>query len=135
MDTDFFTNPAFPRAVVIGVLGGAALGLTVFYSRRGPMIFLPYAALLAALTFLLARYADLSFATRFTAALSGFAIATAFAYVAVGVTAERQRERLRCDGRLPSTASGPSVWGHAWRIGFVLSLGSLASAAVAFIAS
>lgn len=83
MGIDFLANPAFPRAIVVGVFAGAALSFTIVYSRRGPMIFVPYAALLTALTFLLSRYADLSYASRFIAALSGFVVATAAGYVTV----------------------------------------------------
>ena len=32
-------NPAFPRALVIGLFGGAGLALTALYSRRGPLIY------------------------------------------------------------------------------------------------
>ena len=134
MDIELLSNPAFPRALVVGLFGGAGLSLTIIYSRRGPMIYVPYAALLVALALLLSRYAELSYFTRFAAALGGFAVASAAAYVTAGVRAERQRVLLRLEGRLPATARGPSLWGHIWRASFLLALGSIASAAVAFVA-
>src|SRR5438128_1122773 len=95
------------------------LVLTVVYSRRGPMIFVPYAALLAALTLLLSKFGQLPYASRFAAACAAFAIATVPVYVAVGVLGKRQRERLRREGRLSAEPppAGFALWGHAWRIG------------------
>jgi hypothetical protein len=136
MFDELLANPALPRALVVGAFGGVGLVLTVVYSRRGPMIFVPYAALLAALTLLLSRYSELAYASRFTAALLAFAMATIPLYVAVGVLAERERERLRREGRLPAQPStAPSVWGHAWRIALLFVVGSIASAGVAFVAA
>ena len=84
MDIELLSNPALPRAVVVGLFGGAGLSLTIVYSRRGPMIYVAYAALLVALALLLSRYAELTYFTRFVAALSGFAVAcAAVAFVAV----------------------------------------------------
>ena len=120
MGIDLLASPAFPRAIVVGIFGGAGLCLTILYSRRGPMIFVPYAALLAGLTFLLSRYANLSYTNRFLAALAGFIVATAAAYVAVNIMANRRREELRKEGRLPSTALGPSLWQRTWHVGLVV---------------
>ena len=36
MLVDFIQNPAFPRAIVLGLFGGIGLALTAVYSRRGP---------------------------------------------------------------------------------------------------
>ena len=41
--------PLVLRAGVVGIFGGAGLVLTQMYSRRGPLIFPVYAAILAAL--------------------------------------------------------------------------------------
>ena len=135
MGIDFLANPAFPRGIVVGVFGGAGLCLTILYSRRGPLIFVPYAALLAALTFLLSRYADLSYTSRFIAALSGFVVATAAGYITVSIMANRRRDVLRKEGRLPATAPGPSLWQRTWHVSLVLGLCGVASAAVAFVSS
>ena len=46
MFPELLVNPALPRALAVGAFGGVGLVLTVVYSRRGPMIFVSYAALL-----------------------------------------------------------------------------------------
>jgi hypothetical protein len=135
MLTDALSNPAVPRALVIGAFGGAGLVLTVVYSRRGPLIYPVYAALLAALALLLARYPALPYAGRFGAALAGFAAASAPLYVAAGVLGERQRRRLRREGRLPAAGRGVPLLSHAWRVGFLLAVGAVVSAGVAFVAA
>src|SRR5205814_9011952 len=88
---DFVINPALPRLLVLGALGGVGLTLTAVYSRRGPLIFPVYAAILGTLALLLARYSDLSFAVRFTAALASFLLASSMLYVTVGVLSSRDR--------------------------------------------
>src|SRR5216117_1948236 len=84
---ELLANPAFPRALAVGAFGGVGLVLTVVYSRRGPMIFVPYAALLAALTLLLSQFGQLPYAPRFAAAYAAFAMATVPVYVAVAYSA------------------------------------------------
>ena len=37
--TELVAHPAFPRALVVGLFGGAGLALTTIYSRRGPLIY------------------------------------------------------------------------------------------------
>jgi len=130
-------NLAFPRAVVVGVFGGAGLALTAVYSRRGPMIYPVYAATMAALALLLARYQALEFAPRLAAALVGFCIASAVLYVTVGVLADRQRQRLVAAGRLPAATLGEhlSLLGHAWRITALVGVGAVVSAGVAFLSA
>jgi hypothetical protein len=129
-------NPAVSRAAVLGAFGGAGLALTSLYSRRGPMIYPVYAAILAALAVLLSRYSDLPYLSRVFAALVGFCVATAASYVTVGILADRQRRLLVAQGRLPASALHVrlSIAGHAWRIGALLTIGTIASAGVAFIA-
>ena len=132
---DLIANPLVARALVVGIFGGAGLSLTSIYSRRGPMIYPVYAALLAALTMLLARHAQLTYGVRVTAALVGFATATLMSYVTVGVLANRQREVLVAEGRLPHNARGVSLLGHVWRWAFLLGTGAIVSAALAFISA
>ena len=130
-------NPAFPRALVLGALGGIGLVLTMTYSRRGPLIYPVYAALLASLTLLLARYGHLSFGVRAVDGFAGFFFASILLYVAVGFHARRQRARLIAEGRLPATSlrSSVSFLGHTWRLGFLAVVGSVLSAAIAFISA
>lgn len=131
---DLVSNPAFPRALVLGAFGGVGLALTTLYSRRGPLIFAPYAALLAALTVLLARYAALPYAARLAAALGGFVVASAALYVTVVVLAGRARRRLVAENRLPAGALGVPLSGHAWRASLLVVVGIVLSAGVAFLA-
>jgi len=123
------------RALVVGAFGGVGLVLTAVNSRRGPLIYPVYAALLAALAVLLARYPAVPYAGRFGVALAGFAAASAPLYLATGVLAERERRRLRREGRLPAAAGGVPLAGHVWRVGFLLAVGAVVSAGVAFVAA
>lgn len=132
---DLIVNPLVARALVVGMFGGAGLSLTSIYSRRGPMIYPVYAALLAALALLLARYSQLPYVVRASAALVGFVTATAMSYVTVGILARRHRDLLVAEGRLPRNAGGVSLIGHAWRWSFLLCAGTIVSVALAFITS
>ena len=135
--TEFIANPAFPRALVVGAFGGVGLVLTAMYSRRGPLVFAPYAAFLAALTLLLARYPGLTYGVRFVAGLGSFLVASAALYVATGVLADRSRRRLVAEGRLPETALyyRLPLWGHVWRLGLLVGIGAVVCGAVAFVAA
>jgi hypothetical protein len=134
--TALLVNPAVSRALVIGVFGGACLAFTVMYSRRGPLVLPVYAALLAALTLLLARYPTASYVGRFVAALLGLCVAGGFLYVTVAIAAGRDRQRLVAEGRLAASALQIRLGlaGHAWRVLLLLAVSALASAAVAFVA-
>jgi hypothetical protein len=128
------SNPAFLRALVLGAFGGVGLTLTALYSRRGPLIFAPYAALFAGLTILLARYAALPYTTRLVAAFAGFFVASIALYGTTVVLAGRARRRLVAEKRLPEGAVGITLWGHAWRAGLLVAVGAVVSAGVAFLA-
>ena len=133
--TELIINPAFPRALVLGAFGGSGLALTAIYSRGGPLVYPVYAAFLAALALLLGRYAALPFGTRVAAGLAAFLFASAILYITVGVLAKGARRRLVAEGRLPATAVNArlSLWGHAWRLGFLTVVGSAVCSGVAFI--
>lgn len=128
--------PALARAAVVGVFGAAALALITIYSRRGPMIFPVYAAILAALALLLTRFPALSLADRLAACLVSFCVASAGLYVASGILAQRHRQHAVARGQLPPSALHfrISFAGHAWRWAVLLSIGVVVSAGVAFIA-
>ena len=126
--SELVTHPAFARAVVLGAFGGISLVLTTMYSRRGPLIFPVYAAFLGALAVLLARYADLAFPIRLSAAMAGFVVAGAIHYVTVVISANRERRRLGFTENVP-------FLGHLWRLSLLFIAGFIASAGVAFIAS
>jgi drug/metabolite transporter superfamily protein YnfA len=131
---ELLSSPALPRALVLGVFGGAGLVLTMIYSRRGPLIYPVYAALLAALALLLARYPSEPFGARFAAAFGGFLVATAMAYVAVSIRGGQEAQRLRREGR-QMAQGGVTPLGHLWRLGLVLGIGAAVSAGVAFVAA
>ena len=131
---DVLWTPAVSRALVVGLFGGVGLVLTVVYSRRGPMIYPVYAAFLVALAAVISRYAVLPFAARFTAAMAGFVVASALLFAASMFRARVSRQRLRAEGRLPPGSGGPSVLGHAGPVVFLLVVGVVVSAGVAFVA-
>src|SRR5881392_635435 len=106
---DLLANPVVLRAMVVGVFGGIGLSLTSIYSRRGPLIYPVYAAILAALAMLLARHSQLPYNVRAFAALVGFTTATLLSYITVGILATRQRDALMAKGRLPPDAKGVSL--------------------------
>jgi hypothetical protein len=132
---DFIANPLVLRAMVVGVFGGVGLSLTSIYSRRGPLIYAVYAALLAALAVLLARRSQMPYDVRVLAALVGFTTASVISYVTVGILARRRRAALVAEGRLQPGATGVSLLGHVWRWGFLLSIGVIVSAALAFVSA
>jgi hypothetical protein len=127
MAPDFLA--ALSRALVVAAFGGAGLVLTQVYSRRAPLVFPVYAALLAALAFSLAR-ADLGFSPRFVIALSATVLATAIAFVATLILAARVRRTLKREGRELAPGRAP-VWGLPLMILLLVA----ASAGVAYVSS
>ncbi len=125
------------QAAVIGLFGGVGLALTVIYSRRGPMIYPVYAATIAAITLLLARYASLSFGARFVAGFVGFEVANAVFYPVVAILAQRGRREAVNQGRLDVSALKRPIGflGHLWRIGFLIAMGTIIAAAMAFVSA
>lgn len=126
--SELVTHPAFARAVVLGAFGGIGLILTTVYSRRGPLIYPVYAAILGSLAVLLARYTGVAFPIRLSAAMAGFMVAGALHYVAVSILANRERRRLGFTENI-------TFLGHLWRLSFLFAVGFIASAGVAFVAS
>lgn len=121
---------ALSRALVIGVFGGTGLVLTQLYSRRGPLIYPVYAALLAALALSLARVNDLLFVARFVIALSATFLATAMMFVVTVILGRRARKQLIESGR-------PFVAGHVptWGLPLLLLILIVVSAGVAHVSS
>ena len=114
-----FRNPLHLRALVLGALTGAALVLLALFSRRGPLMLVPYAAMFGALAPLLARYRSEAFWTRTGAAFGAFLVATLISYLYI---------RLFANPVVPSV----SLIGLA-RFGLVVGSGALLAAAVAFV--
>ena len=122
--------PALSHALVIGVFGGASLVLTQLYSRRGPLIYPVYAAILFVLGLSLVRTPSLGFGARLVIAFAAVFLSTLFAVGAATVLGNRQRRRLRESGRPMIDGSAP-IWG------FPLILLALiaASAGVAYLST
>jgi hypothetical protein len=133
--SDLLANPLLPRAVILGVLGGFGLVITARSSRRAPVVFLPYAALLVCLGLLTARHADLGFATRSVSVFAGYLSATLELYISVVLFANADRRRSPLPGRVPPSTEHFSVsaLGHAWRVATLAGAGALLSMAVAFV--
>jgi hypothetical protein len=130
-------NPLFPRAIILGILGGIGLALTQVFSRRGPIILPVYAALLAALAFLAARYTTVPYVARAFAIFIAYCLASAAIYVATAIVAGRARRRAVARGCLPTSALAfrLSLFGHAWRLAALAGIGFVLSSAVAFVAA
>ena len=126
--SEFLEHPVFLRAVVLGALGGIGLVLTTLFSRRGPLIFPVYAAFLSSVAVLLAQYTGISFSFALSAAMAGFAVASGLHYVAVVIIANRQRRQRGYHQYIP-------LFGHAWRLAALFTMGLIASSGVAFVAS
>jgi|SRR5215831_15890636 len=118
------------RALVIGGFGGAALVLTQIYSRRGPMIYPVYAAILFALGLFLSRASGFGFGARLLACFAAVLLSTAITFVATLVLAARARARLLAEGRTLAPGHAP-IWG----LPLVLLLLATASAGVAFVSA
>jgi hypothetical protein len=112
-------NPLQLRALVLGALTGAALVLVAVFSTRGPLIFLPYAAMFCALAPLLARYRSETFLARAGAVFAAFLAATVLSYLYI---------RLFANPGVPSF----SFIGLA-RFGLVVGSGAVLAAAIAFV--
>src|SRR6266545_3056638 len=102
--------PLVSRTFVVGVFGGAGLVLTLSYSRRGPLIYPVYAAILLSIALVSARFRDLPYAAHLTGALTGMFVATAMTLVAVLIRGERERQRIRESGR-QMVPGGAPWWG------------------------
>jgi len=122
--------PLISRTLVVGVFGGAGLVLTQMYSRRGPLIFPVYAAILVSIALVSARFGDLPYPAHLAAALTGMVVATAMALAAVLVLGARERQKIRESGR-PMAPGGAPWWGFPLIILTIVA----ASAAVAFVSS
>jgi len=128
-------NPLLPRALVLGIIGGAALVLTTVYSRRGPMILPVYAGLLIALAFVAARFETVAYLPRLVAVFTAYCLASAELYVAAVILADRDRKRLVAQARLPVSALRDRLplAGHLWRLAALAGAGIVVSAVVAFV--
>ena len=119
---------AFSQAIVIGVFGGAGLVLTQLYSRRGPLSYPVYAAIIAALALSPSRANALGFGERFLAAFAALMLSTAVAATATIVRGRRRRREYIASG--VTMAPGGIPW---WAAPLLLTLLVTASAGAAFV--
>lgn len=106
----------FLFAVILGVLGGAGLITTFLLTHRGPMVFIPYLAMLIAVVVYFRRRVT-TFAQRFNAALVAYLVANVIGLVYVDATIHRVGER--------------SVLQIIWPLAAMLVIGIAASALIA----
>lgn len=110
------TDRPLAFVLALGLLGGAALVTVEWATTRGPLILFPYAAIVISSALYLRFEQVQGWVRRFSLALGVFMVATLTVYGFI------DRVLVR---------SSISVWGHTWRLGFMLLLGSALSAAVA----
>ena len=111
-----------PLALALGALGGAALIVTTMLTTRGPLVFVPYAALVLGSLVAVRLAGWPEFSRRFAAVFGAFMIATLVLYVSIG---------WFLGG---SSVFEISLWGHTWRLGFMALIGGVLSGAVAYLA-
>lgn len=108
--------------LALGFLGGAALITIEWATTRGPLVLFGYAAIILAAGFYLRLELVQDWRSRFLVTLGSFMLATLTVYLFIGVVLTRQVSEI-------------SAWGHAWRLGLMLVIGSALSAAVAQLAA
>jgi hypothetical protein len=104
--------------------------LTQIYSRRRPMIYPVYAAMLFALGLFLSRASGFGFGARLLVCFAAVLLSTAITFIAALVLAGRARARLLAEGRTLAPGHAP-----IWFLPLVLVLLVTASAGVAYVAS
>jgi hypothetical protein len=104
--------------LALGFLGGSALIVATFLTHRGPVIFVPYTAIVLITAAYLRLEHVTPFRRRFGIALGVFMVATLVFHLFI--TAFKAKTILKI-----------SLFGHAWRIGFMLAIGAVLSLCVA----
>jgi hypothetical protein len=112
------TNQPVAFVLAFGILGGAALITAVSVSHRGPIVFLPYAAIVLVCAALLRAERVQGFARRFALHLGAFMTSSIVLYVFIGQFQAHTLTKI-------------SIPGHAWRLGVMAAIGSALSFAVA----
>ena len=107
-------NPFSPDSpgVRTGAVGGLALMLVASITDKGEAIYQPYTLLVLALTAVLWLNRHLSREERFSMFVSGFMLASLMFYAYIVLW-------------LSPSALGIPIYGHAWRIGFLLGIASI----------
>jgi hypothetical protein len=102
----------------LGVLCGGAMVTTAWNTTHGPFILLPYAALVVIAAVYLRLEGVQRFVHRFAITLGAFMSATVLFYLFIAIF-------------IAKTLLIIPVAGHAWRLGLMLLVGAVLSAAVA----
>lgn len=102
----------------LGLLGGAGLITVEWTTTRGPLVLIPYAALILASWLYLRLERVQRWSRRLMLTLGSFMVATVLLYLFIGAVLAR-------------TLLVISAWGHTWRLGLMLLIGTVLSAAVA----
>ncbi len=114
-------HQAFTLTLALGTLSAAVLVLYYHFFARGKDLLFVYAFLAIATGVILKTSRIESFAERFAVGLGSFMIATLAHYIYI-VTIDN-----------PSALLGIAVFGHAWRLGFMLLVGTILNLALARI--
>jgi hypothetical protein len=105
-------KPAIRLGTTLGLIGGFALVSVALLGLRGSTIYVPYTVLVLVLA-LLSGLLKFSPSERFGLVFTGFLVASLVLYLYI----------IFIDN--PSALEIP-LWGHAWRLGFVWSVGAAA---------
>lgn len=122
-------NPVFARSLIVGVFGGISLVLSHMYTRRGPLIYPIYAAILFASTLVVAQYAEYPFGIRFTGVLLSLVVATAFGLARVMHVAAKRSQSHALAGKPPIPGGAP-WWGMPVVLGGLVAASAGAAALV-----
>ena len=112
------TDRPVPFMLALGLLGGGALITVAWTTTRGPLVLIPYAALILAAWLYLRLESVQGWSRRFILTLGSFMVATVLFYLFIGAVLARTLLEI-------------PAWGHAWRLGLMLLIGTVLSAAVA----
>lgn len=103
--------------LALGLLGGTALVLSYMFFTRGPYLLLIYAGVVIATGIILKTTQVASYAARFQVGLGSFMLASLAHYVYVCIES--------------SAFSHLTIFGHIWRLGVMLSIGTTLNLALA----
>jgi hypothetical protein len=103
----------------MGALGGAVLVLSHLFLTPGKFIFVPYAAIVVGILIAVRAENLPRFSERFAAGFLAFMLASIALYIEVLVS---------------TPGPGPSLAGHAWRLGVLVIVGAAINVAVARLA-
>ena len=104
-------RPAIRLGTTVGLIGGLVLVGVPLLGLRGPTIYAPYTVLVLLLAFLSGVF-KFDRRQRFDLVFTGFMVSSLLLYLYI----------IFIDN--PSALDIP-LWGHAWRIGFLASIGGL----------